>query len=174
MKTYLDYINEATIQGTQKLIDALKKKLPDADLSKVDTKITLDGMWGTLYGGYKQLFEKRCANDKNLIQKTLEILAEMFGEQPKFMIDVYNGNIPRSSKNITLNAKVKTVFERYFRWDTGINYVTFGNSYTLKDVVNDLKTTKVSDLGLGDSEFENYLIWLVSVASGRNYYKISY
>ena len=175
MKSYLEYINEAvtTKSSFMKLYDALKEAMPDADLSKVDKKITLIGMFGTMYltGARGGLFKQRCGNDDNIVKTTLGLLAKLFDESQDFINDIYNGKTPRKSKYIKPSAKISKMMDKYFLWDTGVLQIPWGNfrNMTFQTIIDNLKAGKkfTEIVDMGDSEYENYIAWMTSIAYGK-------
>lgn len=169
-------MNEAvtTKSSFMKFYDALKEVMPNADLSSIDKSIPLIGMFGTMYvtnGARGGLFKKRCGNDDNIVKVTLELLAKLFDESPEFINDIYNGRIPRKSKYIKPSANISKMLEKYFIWDTGVLQIPWGNyrKVTFQTIIDNLKAGKKFNqiIDLGDSEYENYVAWMTSIAYGK-------
>ncbi len=173
MKTYKDYITESLItealKGNDKIYSLLKVRMPNSDLSKVDKNITLEGMFGTLFMGYKGVFFERCGKNDDIVNTVLAMIGEMFGEDFYFMKDVYNGNIP-TSKHIKLKSRVKEMMQKYFSWDKGVKDLHTDKNLTVKEFL-DRKMKDGEDvgdiIGIFDTEFENYACWIASVAIGK-------
>jgi len=174
-----DLNENVKIKKTTKIIDALKSRYPEdavnGTFDKVHTSLTIEGVFSSIWVlGDSRIVLERCGNNKDTVNKLLELVAEAYDEDPTFFVDYYNGKYPKRSKHIKKTTKVVSALKRYFDWDGGIKRISqdIDPKLTLKDVwIMHLQHDSINDLNIGDSEVENYVCWLTSIAMGVELYR---